>query len=462
MASMDYVFQITDQTTGTVTLTSSPYSYYSGGILTANRNQRTVSDTLTVRLKDGAGTANLDEIRTLNKLLKQAEDAQGNRALNRVYLTWKETASGSLWRSEIVGGRAEPREDSLTMPYWSNDRMFSPVYLERLNYWEGAEAQIPLTNPNGTATTNALPVFGQMDGRGTAPALHINYIDLPGTAITGDLPGATRIEMTNPGTAVASTPFQIWIGQNYTNPGNYTTWNYEAESATLNAGGTISGVSTAYSGSAYITTGSIGTVYTDALNWTIPGSILSAAGGRPFHVMATFTPLSDFYYFHYRIKLVYDTDTVGGYVTEYLGPTVYLENPNNAVNDMGIIYLPPSLSGSGMSDLELILQAYPHGADTTFQMDSLQLIPADGWRYLFTRSLVNQRLIDDGVRLEIYLDDGSGTNKHGGVQGEGSPIMLKPSTDQRLYFMMDSNYSSTPLDLQLNVKIYYRPRRLTI
>lgn len=461
MASMDYVFRITDQTSGTVTLTSSPYAYLTGGVITADREARTVGETMEFRVQDGAGTANLDELHTLNRLLKQAEDAQGNRALNKVYLTWQTGASADVWRSEIIKGRAEPRSDALTYGYWSNDTMFAPVYLERKNYWEGAEVQLALTNPNGTATTDALAVLNSNDAGGTAPALRVNYVDIAGTAVLGDLPGATRLEMTNSGGTVQTyRPAVIWIGQNYTNPATYT-YLYEGEAGTV-TGGTATSAAT-MSGGYYATSGAFTGANVVMYRWSIPSAVSVAAAGRPFHAVMKMTSSTYNASKYYRLRILSD---IGSGVTEWTGPAVYIgPSTGYLILDLGLLYLPPNLSTAGIADYKLELVGSQVGTDTSgLGIDYLMLLPADGWRVLQPSLLSNTfRLVDDGINENVYIDNGSGTGKFGGSAGEGKQIMLQPGKDQRLYFLMQSAVTgNAPIDMKLGVKLHYRPRRLTL
>jgi hypothetical protein len=90
MSTFDYVLAVTDSSS-TVTLTSSPFQVRAYHPLTAPRDEPTLAETLEVRLTDGSVPANLDELRTLQNLLRQAGDAQDNRTLNKVYLNWKRT-----------------------------------------------------------------------------------------------------------------------------------------------------------------------------------------------------------------------------------------------------------------------------------------------------------------------------------------------------------------------------------
>jgi hypothetical protein len=77
--------------------------------------------------------------------------------------------------------------------------------------------------------------------------------------------------------------------------------------------------------------------------------------------------------------------------------------------------------------------------------------------------LQNQRLIDDGVSGDAYIDDGAGNDKLGIIVKYGNPIGLYPGKKQRLYFLMHSSITDTAeIARTISAKLYYHPRRQTL
>jgi len=99
----------------------------------------------------------------------------------------------------------------------------------------------------------------------------------------------------------------------------------------------------------------------------------------------------------------------------------------------------------------------------------MQLIPVDGFRYIqginTAGATTNERIVDDAILRYTYQDDGAGADKRGFYATYGNPIHLYPAKNQRLYFLMHGNGASTEMatvNRKLSVKLYYRPRRLSL
>jgi uncharacterized lipoprotein NlpE involved in copper resistance len=450
MSTFDYVLAIKDSA-GTVTLTSAPFSVRTYQSVTAPPDQPTVAETFDVRLRDGSVTANLEELRTLQRLLRQAGEAQDNRTLNKVYLTWKESVAGTEYRSELVQARAEWQAEALQYAQWMGDTQFANVYIERRNWWEGPEAQLALSNPNGTATTSALTVGNDSTD---------NYVDVSGAAVAGDLPGATRLEATNTsGDSAGTGLYHLWVGQNYTNPSTYTPL-IEGESGTSLGSSNIADADA--SGGEYKSM-VVNSVASEAKMWscTLSSALLTAAAGRFYKVLVRFFQdprLS----IRYRLKLTWNNAVV------WQGPLVSIDLLYaTSIRDLGTMRLPPWLPGL-TSLSELTLEIHVIGANTV-KLDYLYLMPVDGWRKLECIGYnlpANSRAMDDGIDDRLYADTGAGSDKIGLFVGYGQPIHLEPGKNQRLYFLQADNAgfagADSSISRTLGVKLYYRPRRLSL
>ena len=62
-----------------------------------------------------------------------------------------------------------------------------------------------------------------------------------------------------------------------------------------------------------------------------------------------------------------------------------------------------------------------------------------------------------------YVDSGAGTGRFGWYVPRGAPVMLWPGRAQRLYFLQHSSeLNVAEIARTMSVRIYHRPRRLTL
>jgi hypothetical protein len=449
MTAIDYVIAITDGTT-TITLTSS-YSIRAYAPRAADPAESTVTETIEI-LARGNAYNNLTNLRTLNALLYQAEQAQKNRDLARVYLTIKAGSSETTYRSEIVRARGEWGEDTLSLVRWTKGAQWAALFIERRNWWEGPEAQIPLTNGSSTGNTGGITVYNH-DDAGTG---HDNFVSIAAAAVTGDLPAPTRLEMTNTYNA-ASRTYDLWIGHGYQI--DTATFNHILEAEDGGAGDVNNAGA---SGGKYLAVTLSNTLETTIRSWTITGAQLNAAKGRFFKAIARFADSTGLASVRYRLKVVWNVSTLWESAQAY-------PDTNRAIiiRDLTTFRLPPWLEGLGSQDsVDLVLTGQVVTAPVTINLDFLQLTPVDGWRYIIPKGYgapYNTRIVDDGIDGRIYVDDGAGASKAGIFIGYGSPIMLQPNKLQRLYFLQHSSSIDTAqIDRTLSIKLFYRPRRLTL
>ena len=460
MATMDFDLKIESSTSGTVTLTSSPFEIKQYHSRYDDPETPTISETCNIRLKDGSVAANLDELRTLRKLCKQAKDAQVDANLGRVYLTFTEASGGTAYRSELKQAVTPWDLSTLDYPHWTGDTQFATMSWERANYWEGPEAQLALTNPNGTANTSGLRVYNCNDGTVVDSTYYQhNYVDVAGTAIAGELPSPTRLEMTNLHTETGDYKLAyLWIGQNWTNPSTFTHY-YEFVAGTAVADGDMGG---GYFQQIGLNSGSEADIDT----WTISAAQMAAAAGKYYKfIIHTWTAAPIVHTsLRYRVRLEYNSWPIweSGYLS--------LDSSfGTSIRDLLAFKLPPWLNGlSNLGALDLVLRGYQaSGVHKTVHLDYMQLLPLDGFRYIQAISTAgagtNERIVDDGIERYTYQDDGSGSDKRGFYATTGRAIHLYPGKNQRLYFMMHSTLlNESKVSRKISVKLYYRPRRLSL
>jgi len=459
MASMDFVLAIESAVSGTVTLNSSPFEIKQYHSRYDEPEVPTISESCQIRLQDGSVANNLDELRTLRKLMKQAKEAQDDANIGRVYLTFKEATGGTAYRSELKSGVTPWDASTLDFAHWSGDTQFATMSWERANWWEGPEAQLALTNPNGTANTAGLRVYNCNDGTAIDTSYYRhNYVDIAGTAVAGELPAPTRLEMTNiyteTGVYVLS---YIWIGQNWTNPSTFTHY-YEFTAGTATADTEMGG---GYFQRIGLDSGNEASVD----SWALPAAQIDAAAGKyyKFFIHTWTNPITTAT-LRYRINISHS-----GWIIWQSGLLSMDSSFGTTLRDLVSFKLPPWLVGlSDLGDLEIILTGYQlSGSHQTLNPDYMQLVPIDGFRYIqginAAGIATNERIVDDAVGRYTYADDGSGGDKLGFFSTYGRAIHLYPGKNQRLYFLMAGNeaYDSS-VNRKISVKLYYRPRRLSL
>ena len=415
-------------------------------------------------LVKGSSIADLEtKVRAINLAFEHARANKKGPA--GVYLHFSTSTEINTWRARVYDGLV--MLDARLDKNLRSNKVIIGVVVERAPFWEGPEAQIALTNPNGTNNLTGLRIYNCNDGAtiDTSYKRH-NYVAIDGSDLIGDLPGATRLELVNL-YAGTSEPKLFLIGHNYTNPDSFG-WNFEGENAVVTDGEVV--LDQTMSGGYYAKCGTFlgNGNFNPRFTWTLSSAQLDAAAGRLFHVVIRFASTTNITALRFRLKL--KVVTAGGTVTLWTGPVVYLDTAyGHIIRDLGVLRLPPKLAGYGsLISLNFVLEAaYDSGSDKYFSVDFLQLLPADGWRVLEAVAYtfpINYRLIDDAINDVIYLDNGSGLSKLGSWVGSGKPLLLEPGKDQRLYFLIHNDNVSAlaPIDGKMSVKLFYRPRRLTV
>lgn len=400
-------------------------------------------------LEDGSATNLQSDKRAIELALAQARRFQRVRIGDRVYVEYQPDGYSGYYRSEILDGRVE-LADEATGWQWLDKNIEIRVGWKRRFYWEGAEAQIPLTNGNGANNTSGLTVLNHDD----AGAGDDNYVQIAAADVTGDIDAPLRLEITNNYNS-ATRASSLWITQNVLSDPANLAHILEAEAGT---GGTTTSDATCSGGSRKDFSWSA-TTEQQLLSWDLSTALLNACGGNYFRLLGRFINMtySDMW-LRWRIK--FELTTI------WEGPQ-FLLTANAPLQDLGVLQLPPYLVGSGdVYPLTLVLYAQRQQSAThTLSLDFVQLSTLDGYRKLSPRGYglgYQTRLVDDGISGYTYTDGSTPAGKAGYYIGYGKRIAVQPGKLQRLYFLHDTMVGSAAIDRTLSVKAFYRPRRLTI
>ena len=440
-----------------------------------------------------------------------------------VYLNFAMIENVDTWRSRITDGRV--LWDQGLVRRWNRNRVVATVMLQRAPAWDGPEAQLPLSNPlatnnvtgltvynpslhryantisfhgalvpnnaildsaNGLAdfkTGMVIKVFGSASNDGTYtisdgghPDYFVvsstmtnesagnyvgldgpicNYVDIAGANAAGELPGQTRLEITNNYNS-ASRASNVWIGQN---------WNSDPANMvhTLQAEDAVSASPTndaSASGNKYVSASWSGTTEATLLTWNLTTALLNQLRGYYQRILIHFNgaPGANTWL---RLTVYLDT------VAIWTGPLVYLDQ-YSYIQELSSLRLPPYLlEAPDLYPLTIKLNAkHALSGAHSLGIDHIQITPLDGWRKLAAPMGENlayqQRLVDDGIYDYLYADGGSPAGKAGYYVGYGDRIKIYPGVNQRLYFLHMNDTSSAPVVRTLSVKVFYRPRKVTL
>jgi len=337
---------------------------------------------------------------------------------------------------------------------WRQNKAVLTIVIEHKPYWDSSvEIQVPLSNRNGEDDLSGLTVYNHTDG----DAGHDNFVKIKAADVQGDLPGLTRLELVNNYSNINSRLSSVWVGQNWTDPDNFSHIIEGESSSTGTEGSAVD-----CSNGKYRYYACPSGYETDMFTWDLSAAYLDACQGSFFKILARFNgyiPLT----IKYRIKLKFLLTTV------WQSSQVTLDtNVAMLIRDLFTFRLPPWLLGQqNLMELQMVLTGQQNtGSPQTVGIDFLQITPLDGWRMMKTTGygvIQNDRLVDDGVNEVCYVDDGAGAYKGAYLVVYGKPIELYPNKNQRLYFLQHSCYANAAeVNRTLSVKLFYRPRRRCI
>lgn len=386
-------------------------------------------------------------INQIENWIRSAEEKQRRRAGDPVYVEFTPHDSTGLWRSEILAGSVEINE---IYPRWlARTHVQIIIYWTRRFYWEGAEAELSLTNGNGTGT-------GGIIVNNCNDATRDNWIDINGVDVEGVIPAACRIEIENTYNNIRRL-YNLYIGHNvWSNPASMSSI-LEGENA--DAGGS-SVVAATCSGGYYQSVTSVGETQALALRWELSTAMLNAFAGGWFRLLGRIISTST--NTKLQAKVTFPSGTPLTPVAEAAEVTL----GSNYIQDLGVLQLPPWLRGeTGLYPVDLTLYARREGGSGSFSLDFIQLTPLDSYRVLTPRgygAAYGVTVVDDGIMNSLYTTGWDISYKTGHYMYRGEPIMLWPARDQRLYILGTSDVGSSAVERTYSVRVYYRPRRLTL
>jgi hypothetical protein len=415
---------------------------------------------------DVAWTGTLDEqraaIRAVNRLLQQARHRQRTGMGPKVWVELSPTGAGGYddddnYRSEVLSGRVLVDDTYRAGLQIEADQLLSQIVFTRRFYWEGAEEQIPLSNENGTDDLSGLLIYNCHDD-GDDYGTRINYVEIDGADVEGDLPTPVRIELTN--TYATEEVGTVWVGHNIWSDPGALDHVIEGEDATT--GGTSVAVGNASGGYVRRYTTVTPESWYEGITWTLSSELLTACAGNYFQLMARFeTATVNLAYYRFKVSLVQ-----GSSIIWESAPFGIDTNYSHAIRPLLAMRLPPWRPPTGdAAACSLRLGVWRNtGGDDDLDLDFIHLFATDSYAMLqFVGAGLdeNEALVFDSIEDNTYVVGAAGAM--GSFVRHGTLVMLEPDADQRLYFLQHSWLGdAAEVDRTMTVKAYYRPRRLTL
>ena len=446
------------------------YDLSDGGVMlreytpiVGERGKDRVTDSLLIFLSAGSladQQATKDEI---NDWLSTAREMWETVSETRIYIEIKQASETDWRRSELLGGRLQPI--SGTLDSHSQIKQEYMLIVERRNWWEWPEEELPLSIDNsGFATGGVIVVNG---GNGVYGFSGGSTVYITGTDITGDpqTPIPVRWELTpysDPNIAVE----EMFVAHNVFADLDPSTDEHmlEGEDGTPSAGVTTD--ANARSGEMNTIDWAGAQNQTHKLNWTLNGSQLGGLGGRWYRLLmrlkGTFTaPL----FAHLSLFSSSYTPGIHNPMAETEEIEITCGDTDYDLLDFGALQLPTFVSSTASEDLELVLRLRTVNSPGSLDIDFVQLSPVDSFHHAKNVHAVSwdaSKIILDGRLGRSYMLTYPGDTAIDGFTDVSNHVALWPGRDQWLTFLHKNGGQSMVIDTPLTVQAFYRPRRTTV
>lgn len=382
-------------------------------------------ETLAGILLLGSRSTVQDTAQKIEDYFDSARRAQKDLTLPKIYIE-VDTGSGYV-RSEILDGVLDTETEYFDRV--ARNHVPARIWIKRKNYWEGAEAQIPLNYGN---LTGAIVHNTMAEGEIT------NYVTIDGTYVGGSIPAQPRIEIKNTYSSESTRISNIWLGRAVIDDPTYPLIGFIPHDVIVN---------TSSSTEQQVSLTELNTAF------------LNSTRGGHYRIF-----IKTQYFQHSGLRL-----NAGLYYPSTSALTPMQKAPevvvgNNSIVDLGTLQIPPWLPGeTGLSPIGLRLGARCEGGfNETFR--DYFIFPATAFRQLIPHGYgiaTNVTLADDGITETIWTSGWAEGGKTGHYSGYGDWITLIPGKQQRLMFLFNTMTGSSQDDITAEIKVFYRPRRLT-
>lgn len=427
----------------------------SGGERTVT-SRRNVTELCRVLITGNSNDALQTAKQTIQRYLTLGERKQKTLAGSPVYVQYKPSGvSDSAFRSEILSGKVELVDRSLDYRWVKGNVTELVISWTRRYFWEAtSESQVSLSNSQGNGTSLKIDNNDYTTNE--------NKVNLSASGMYGEIPTPAKITIGHPGVTVSTRNFYI---AHSVISGSGWAGHINGEDGTGIYNSASSGTSASSTGGDYIELAYPAglTSQTQIAKWTLAGSFLDFCRGGNFSILARFenTPSASVYA---QFRIMYPITSTLTTLARATEVELAGGGVTSSLFEMGTLRLPPNLiNQTGAIDLPLVLLTRAAGAGT-LDIDFIYFMPVDtGYRHLkqIGYQWSGGEIIVDEQNRDYFFQATNGTSKIGLLAADGTPIMLYPSENQSINFLVDeANFMDISRDFDIEVS--FRERRLSI
>lgn len=393
---------------------------------------------------EGTAAAIRSAVQALEMLLRAAWQRQRKTGA-RVYVEFRPLDSDGWFRAEVLDGAvtwsSNPSKRRLT---GSTNTVEVAVSFTRVNGWDGAEVELQLSTSNQAAATGGRAIVNHDDG-GTG---HDNWVQIASSQVAGDLPGPCRVQLTNTVGSSRTWTKLILALNTMSDPAS---WVHMLEGESRSSGGTVSADATASNGQLVemLLSGSSVTML-----WSLSSTQMQRSRGRLFRLLARIVGTTG------TITATAEIRAANGSNVLWRGEPATITGYGGLI-DLGAAPLPPGGYNASYGGVSLALTLTGTGIA---EVDFVQLTPLDGYRMLtLLAACANSDIVvDDSAEGLSYVLSGSSVLPY--VSAVGAALLLQPGVTQRLIVLAEGGavFDPAPIDDAWTVRVWHRPRRLTI
>ncbi len=400
-----------------------------------------VTESIDLHISAATSALVADKIRAIEALLNLARQDTYGLLDGRVYLLAQMEHDSELWRSQILAARLVLPQG--TDEIWKKYTTATLIITRRFFFEAEAIRTVELTS--GTTVTPTAG-YANIYNADDTHATNRNWFQIAAAQIVGSIPAPAKISVKNAsgGTRAAAS---LFLGNYVFN--NPTTVDpiFRAEDAT---GTAVAGTTEGVVGYWHLTGGNL----TDAFKGQI-GRMVAVFTDRP--VSTTLV----------RAALQYRAPS----------PIIDLALGEQALNtaqdyamDLGGIPIPPGVSWANAgANLYLAMKGRAATGTDTITVDWIQIFPGGAGRFRVLKGVFNSlslnsgnEIVDDGSGGGAWLRDNANSVNLPLYKPLFDPIYLWPNRINRLRALINSGTGAFEAAQLWQVKVEYRPRRLTL
>lgn len=462
-------FTVSDGSENDVDLVDASY----GGVdkyqpLPPDANATSVTENISADFRPGGTDAPRTKIAMINRMFVLARARKASGKGPRVFLYCEISSLNTPFRAEVYDGRLSHTDEVFGTDVALNWYQVV-ISITRSPWWESTvETQLALTNGSATNNTSGLTINNAETGSAD------NWFNIPTSQLlsntSGDVEAPVRLEITNSTQLVTSalSTKSIYVGMVKSNSfASNRLPIFEGESGS--AGATVSAASQAGTQSSngnFMRCQWTNTNVVTLLSWSLSAADLQRMRGMrymPILRLANALGSAD-YDFGWQIL-------DSGFIA--LTPIKWVRaSATDQCLALNSGEIPPFLSDAAtLNSLSFALKCRRlTGGTNTVDADAVNLLPCDpvhgGLRVFTARGSglpLNDKLIEDGITQQTYEDNSAnGGGVIGGWRADGDWLTVRPNCNNQFYLLQLDASLIPDARRTLSVKVYFRPRRLTL